>query len=102
MHVLASRIGSVVMETLGMINANFSMPTWYGSFLEFYSSDSALLGYHVIAVALLMLVSCAHLLQKPKAPTYFELFPRSGGDVCKLCSLLNTTMSHYDKHGKRN
>ncbi len=102
MHVLASRIGSWIMETLGTLDTTFSMPTWYGSFLEAYSNNSALLGYHAIAVALLMLASCAHLLQKPKAPTYFELFPRSGGDVCKLCSLLNATMSHYDKHGRRN
>lgn len=102
MDTLASKVGSIAVEFLEMIKANLFTPTWYGTFLDTYCADKTRLGYLGIAVGLFILASCARLLQKQKkAPTYFELFPRTGGDVCKLCEALNLTMSHYDKRGKR-
>ena len=101
MDTLASMVGSVVVDFLGMIDAGIFMPTWYGTFLDTYCYDRIALGYFASALTLFILASGARVVQKRKATTYFELFPRSGGDVCKLCELLNTTMSHYDKTGRR-
>lgn len=100
MHTLASDLGSVVLGVLGSVGAG--MPTWYGTFLDAYCYDTMQLGYYAIAVGFFIIASCARVLQKHKAKTaYFELFPRTGGDVCKLCEALSVTMSHYDKTGRR-
>ena len=101
MDTLASKVGSVVVDFLGMIDAGIFMPTWYGTFLGTYCSDRIQLGYLASAVGLLLLASWARVVRQHKTRTYFELFPRTGGDVCKLCELLSTTMSHYDKTGRR-
>lgn len=99
MDTLASNLGSMVRGLLDMAGAG--MPSWYGTLLDNYCYDAVQLGYYFMAVGFFMIASCARVLHRHKARTYFELFPRSGGDVCKLCEALSTTMSHYDKNGRR-
>lgn len=100
MHPMASNLGSVLHTLLSTIGAG--MPTWYDTVLNRYCYDVTLLGYLAIAFALFSMAFCLRLLHKHhKVTTYYELFPRTGGDVCKLCAALSLTMSHYDKTGRR-
>ncbi len=102
MDALASKVGSAVLGFLDVIDASFFMPAWYSTFLDVYCYDKVRLGYYAFAVGFFILASCARAFQRQKARTFYELFPRTGGeDACKLCALLNTTMSHYDKTGRR-
>lgn len=102
MDALASKVGSVVIGVLDMVDAGLVLPVWYGTFVDTYCHDGVRLGYHVIAIAFFLLACCGRALQKQKTRTCFELFPRTGGDnACKLCERLSATMSHYDKSGRR-
>ena len=102
MDALASKVGSAVIGVLDMVDAGLVLPAWYGTFLDTYCYDGVRLGDHVIAMGFFFLACCGRVLQKQKTRTYFELFPRTGGDdACKLCERLSATMSHYDKSGRR-
>ena len=102
MDALASKVGSVVIGMLDMVDASLVLPVCYGTFLDTYCYDGVRLGYHVIALGFFLLACCGRVLQKQKTRTCFELFPRTGGDdACKLCERLSATMSHYDKSGRR-
>lgn len=94
MDTLANDIGSIIFNLFDAVGANSVLPS-------LYHNDRMMLGYHAIALVLFIIASCAGILQKEKSKTFYELFPRSGGDVLKMCELLDVTMSHYERKTRK-
>lgn len=100
MDTLASKVGSTVLDFLDLIAGTFVTQTWCGTFLDSHCHDTMRLGYHAIAVGCFLVASCAGVLQKRKAKTCFDLFPRTGGDIGKQRELLSEALFHH-RTGRR-
>lgn len=101
MDILAGKLGSMVFGLFESIGGSFPASTWYGTFLDCYCHDTTLLGYLAMAGSCFIVASCARVVHKPRACIFFEVFPRSCGDVGRARELLRVPVLH-DKTGKRN